>query len=74
MAGTVNDLMPLKFVIAKRSALGVLQGSEHASSFAKGELSSLRQVLATSSPLNKMKNAFYFTRVLLVFKMLKFLS
>ena len=47
MAGTVNDLMPLKLVIAKMSALGVLQGSEHASSFVKGELSSLRQVLAT---------------------------
>ena len=47
MGGTVNDLMPLKLVIAKRSVLGVLQGSEHASSFVKGELSSLRQVLAT---------------------------
>ena len=32
-AKTVNDL--LKTVIAKRSTLGVLQGSEHTSSFVK---------------------------------------
>ena len=41
----------------------------------KGTLSSLRQVLATESPLKMMKNALYFTlTVLFVLKMFKFLS
>ena len=34
-AKTVNDLKPLKTIIAKSSTLGVLQGSEYASSFVK---------------------------------------
>ena len=41
----------------------------------KGVLSSLRQFLATESPLKMMKNAFYFTlKVLFVLKISKFLS
>ena len=32
---TVNDLKPLKAVIAKRSTLGILRGSEYASTFPK---------------------------------------
>ena len=32
---TVNDLKPLKAVIAKRSTLGIWQGSEYASTFPK---------------------------------------
>ena len=41
----------------------------------KGALSSLRQFLATDSPLKMMKNAFYFTlKALLVLKIFKLLS
>ena len=70
---TVNNLKLLKTVIAKRPTLGVWQGSKHASSFVKGALSSLKQVLATEVPLKVMKNAFYFTlRALLVLKIFKF--
>ena len=32
---TVNDFKPLKTVVAKRSVLGIWQGSEHASSIVK---------------------------------------
>ena len=41
----------------------------------KGALSGLRQFLAIESPLQMMKNAFYFTsKALLVLKIFKFLS
>ena len=41
----------------------------------KGVLSSLRQSLATESPLKMMKNVFYFfLKALLVLKIFKFLS
>ena len=41
----------------------------------KGALLSLRQFLATASPLKMMKTAFYFTlKALLVLKIFKFLS
>ena len=40
-----------------------------------GTLSSLRQFLATKSPLKVMKNAFYFkSKALFVLKIFKFLS
>ena len=43
--------------------------------FVKGELSGLRQFLATVSPLKMMKNAFYFTsKALFVLKIFKYLS
>ena len=39
----------------------------------KGALSTLRQILATESPLNMMKNAIYYTlKALLVLKIFKF--
>ena len=41
----------------------------------KGALSSLRQSLATETPLKIMKNTFYFTlKALLILKIFKFLS
>ena len=41
----------------------------------KGALSSLRQFLATKSPLKMMKNVFYFiSKALSVLKIFKFLS
>ena len=41
----------------------------------KGELSGLKQVLATGSSLKMMKNAFYFTlKAFFVLKIFKFLS
>ena len=44
-------------------------------SYVRGALSSLRQFLATESPLKMLKNAFYFTlEALLVLKVFKFLS
>ena len=47
----------------------------HYPPFLKRELSSLRQFLATGSPLKMMKNAFYFiSKALFVLKIFKFLS
>ena len=47
----------------------------HHPPFLKGELSGLRQFLATGSPLKMMKNAFYFTsKAPFVLKIFKFLS
>ena len=43
--------------------------------YLKGALQDLRQFLASGSPLEKMKNAFYFTlKALFVLKIFKFLS
>ena len=47
----------------------------HQENKVKDALSSLRQVLATESPLKMMKNALYFTlKALSVVKVFKFLS
>ena len=47
----------------------------HYPPFLKRELSSLRQFLATGSPLKMMKNAFYFiSKAVFVLKIFKFLS
>ena len=63
----------------KKKKLHLKSGGWHwqgaPSGFIKGAIWSLRQFLATQSPVNMMKNAFYFTlKAFFVHKIFKFLS
>ena len=78
LSGLVSNLTPNAINKFKRKNSGkgaVRAGKVFTLFILKGALSGLRQFLATESPLEMMKNAFYFTsKVLFVLKIFNFLS